>query len=396
MNIRQSVFGEVALLSEGKVTGIDLGVLLRRLLLFETVVLKSIRLQEVSFLVRTFGKTGLSQLLSSGILKISRESTCIIFDRMVNGVRELPLSHFSFGVLDIAHRENVLRSELIPLQGIPGLKNVERGSLEDMILTLLVRPPADYGAQIQAQLESDLRNNAPALKAAVTQQAKLHPEAIGRPLEVKVEETDKKVFHIITNLTDALGISDQQAHDILKKSVSAVANLNQRLADMQAYSAITGFTESEAPLLFGKLAGIVAPQNPGPAERQFARVLSIANLPEFPPGKRIDVDALLKARGSPECHELRAWLLKFEDMSDSQIADMVCGIKNKIAAMIRTDVGKTMRFAATTAAGLIPGIGMATGLAAGVIDTFLVEQVFPSPGVLAFLTDTYPSLFVSP
>lgn len=210
-----------------------------------------------------------------------------------------------------------------------------------------------------------------------------------------MEETDQRVFHIVTNLTDELKLSADQAHEILKNSVCAVANLNQRLADMQAYSAITGFAQPEAPLLFGKFAGIVAPQNPEPVEEQFRRVITIANLPEPSQGSKIDVEALLKARESPECEAFRTWLSRLDDMSDSEIADMVGGIRSKIGTMIRTDFGKALRFAATTAAGLIPTVGLATGAGAGIIDTFLVERVFPSSGVLAFLADTYPSLFVS-
>lgn len=392
MNIQQTVFGEVAIRSQGQVLGVDFGTLLRRLLLFDNVIIKSVRLKEIPSLVRTFGKTGFPLLLKSGILRISCESTTILIERAVNGVRDLPLSHFSFGVVDIAEREKVLRSQLAALQGVAGLKNAERASLEETVLTQLVRPPRDYGAEVQAQLESDLRNNALALRVAISQQAGKYGPA--HLLTVDVAETSQKVFHITTNLTHALKLSAEQEHDILKNSVSAVANLNQRIADMQAYSAITGFTQSEAPLLFGKFAGIIAPQNPEPAEQQFKRVIAIANLPELLPGK-IDVETLLKARESPECQAFRAWLSKLEDTSDSQIADMVLGIRNKIGTMIRTDIGKTMRFAATTAAGLIPGIGLVAGPAAGIIDTFLAEQVFPSSGVLAFLADIYPSLFVS-
>lgn len=333
-------------------------------------------------------------MLNSGVLKISRESTSIIIERAHNGIRDLPPLHFSFGVVDLGRREEVVKSELVTLQGIAGLKNAERASLEETIITRLVRPPASYGSQIQAQLESDLRSNTPALKEAIKQHMRMDDIAISS-LEIRVEETDTKTFHIITNLTNFLKISDEEAHNILKNSVSAVANLNQRLADMQAYSAITGFTQSEAPLLFGKFAGIIAPQNPNPVEKQFGRVISVANLPDFVPDKKIDVDALLAARESSECREFRAWLLNLEAVSDSQISEMIGGIRNKVALMIRSNFGKTMRFAANTAIGLIPGIGIVAGPAAGAIDSFLIERVFPTSGVLAFLVDIYPSLFTS-
>ena len=190
-------------------------------------------------------------------------------------------------------------------------------------------------------------------------------------------------------------MSEQQAHDIVQPSIAAVANLNQRIADMAAYSAITGFRDSEAPLLFGKLAGIIAPQNPRAIEEQFARVITIANLPDFVTGKRVDVDRPLRARDSAECRDFRAWLSNLEGVSDAQVADMVGGVRNEIASMIRSGAGKTLRLALTTAIGLIPGVGLVAGPVAGIVDSFVVEKMFPTSGAFAFLTQTYPSLFVS-
>jgi len=396
MNIRQCVLGEIAIRDGAQVLSVDLGILLPRLLFFDTVIVKSVRLREIPYLVRTFGKTGFLHLLSSGVLKISSEFTAIVTDIAKNGVRALPLSHFSFGVASIPNREVILRSELRSLQGIPGLKNAERAAMEETILTGLVRPAPDHGAQIQAQIESDLRNNTPALKAAIAEQLKINASKSRGALEVRVEETQARVFHVVTNLTDNFGMSDQEGHDILQRSIGAVANLDQRLAEMEAYSAITGFADAEAPLLFGKLAGIIAPQNPKTIEEQFARVVTIADLPDFVTGKRIDVDRLLKARESAQCREFRAWLSKLEGASDAQIVEMVGGVRNEVASMIRSGAGKTLRFALTTAMGLIPGAGVVLGPAMGAVDSFLVERMFPSSGVFAFLAKTYPSLFLSP
>jgi hypothetical protein len=395
MSLRQSVFGEVAVRAGTEVTGVDIATLLPRLLFFDAVIVRSVRLREIPYLVRTFGRTGFLQLLNSGVLKISSEFTSIITDIARNGVRELPLSHFSFGVADTPNREAILRSELRSLQGIPGLGNAERAAMEETILTGLIRPPYDYGAQIQTQIESDLRNNTPALRAAIVEQLKIKARESDSALEVRVEETRARTFNVITNLADDFGMSGQDAHDILHPSICAVANLNQRLADMEAYRAITGFADSEAPLLFGKLAGVIAPQNPKPIEEQFARVVTIANLPDFVSGKRIDVERLLKARESAECREFRAWLSKLEGMSDAQIAEMVSGVRNEVSSMIRSGMGKSLRFALTTAIGLIPGAGIVAGPVAGAVDSFLVEKVFPTSGVFAFLTQTYPSLFLS-
>jgi hypothetical protein len=120
MSIRQSVFGEVAVQAGSQTTGVDLGVLLSRLLFFDTVIVKSAGLREVPFLVRAFGKAGFLQLFDSGMLKFSSEFTSIITDVARNGVRELPLSQFSFGVVQLQDREAVL------MRGLRGLTRFEQ------------------------------------------------------------------------------------------------------------------------------------------------------------------------------------------------------------------------------------------------------------------------------
>ena len=67
-----------------------------------------------------------------------------------------------------------------------------------------------------------------------------------------------------------------------------------------------------------------------------------------------------------------------------------------MASMAASPGGKLVRLAATTGIGLIPVVGPIAGAAAGAIDSFLVEKVLPRSGIVAFLTETYPSLFVSP
>ena len=393
MSIRQSVFGEVAVRSGLSVSGADIEGLLRRLLLFETVTVRSVRLREIPFLVRAFGKDGFLQLLDSGALKISCEFAAVILEFKTNGVRSEPLFHFSFGIADLAKREQTLGSEMRLLQSVPGLKNNDRARLEEAIMSKLVRPPSNYGEQLQTQVESDLRTNTPALALSVSEHLKKQFGMAAPSVNLRVEETKPRVFRIVNDLPKLLGVSEQEAHDFLHFGVGAVAHIDQRVADMAAYSAITGFSESEAPLLFGKLSGIIGPLNPDHIERQFGRVATIADFPDLKPAKRIDVGRLLAARDSPELREFREWLCKLDGLSDAQVRDLIGGVKNRIGFLIRSSTGKALRLAATTALGLA---GPAAGVAAGALDTFLLERLFPSSGVFAFLTATYPSLFESP
>jgi hypothetical protein len=332
------------------------------------------------------------------VVKLSCEFTTVITDVSRNGVSHVPLHHFSFGIADLADRDKSLKSALRILQSISGLKNLERASMEETILRSLVRPPSTYGQSLLDQIDADLRSNTPALTTAVRH--RLTAE-LGTPglsvtdIPIQVEETTKRVFHVKNTLSGSFGISPERAHLVLHGAVTAMANLNQRLANMEAYSAIAGFIDSESTLLFGKLAGIIAPLNPNRAEKQFERVIEIADVPDFRPWQKIDVDLLLKVRESAECREFREWLSDLEDVSDAEIKEMVASIKSKMASLAGSASGKLIRLAATTGIGLIPVVGPITGGAASAIDSFLVDRVLPRSGIVAFLTEQYPSLFVS-
>ena len=56
MTVKQSIFGEAAGQAGSQASGVDLGILLGRLLLFDTVIVKSAGLREVPHLVRALGK----------------------------------------------------------------------------------------------------------------------------------------------------------------------------------------------------------------------------------------------------------------------------------------------------------------------------------------------------
>jgi hypothetical protein len=393
MDIRDSVLGEIAVRVGTDVSGIDRDRLVRQLLLFETVTIRSVRLREIPYLVRLFGAEGLVALIDSGVLKITAELSGIVGVSKKNDIPVLPPNYFSFGMYEIQNRETVLRNELIALQGVPGLGNAERMVVEQIVLAKLTRPPSDYNQRLLDQLESDLRTQTPVLSMAT---AALLKERYGEnaPLfSLKVEEETSRTFHIVNDLSKSLGISEKDAHSLLDRAISTVGHINHRIGEMEAYSAITGFAESEAPLLFGKLAGIIKPLNPDIEEQKFTRIATIADFPELAPGKRVDVDRLLAARESAELREFRVWLKKLDGLTDDQIREMIGGVRNRLGSLVRGGLGKTLRLAATTVVGVINPM---VGTAAGAFDTFLLEKVFPTSGVFAFLTKTYPSLFISP
>lgn len=398
MNIRRSVIGEIAIREGIAFSGVDVGSLLRRLILFDRVVIKSFRFREIPTLVRVFGKSGFANLLDAGILKLACQFTTLSGGLRRDGTRRDSLGHFNFGLVELAHPDAALNAELRVLQGIPGLNNDDRKLVEQAIWNSYLRAPATYGKELLAQVETDLRGNTPVLKTAVVEELSrrnLLPVTSSSEVVLEVSEPDPRIFCIKSNLSEAYGLSPQLSHDLLQAASFAVGNVNHRIGEMSIYSAIAGFSEKEAPLLFGKLAGVVAPLNPNLEESQFKRVVEIAEVPDVTPASRINVDALLKVRDSAECREFRDRLVTLECASDAEVKEMFASMKTKVAMFATGKVGRVVRFAVTTAVGLVPGAAVVAGPVLGAIDAFLVERVLPRPGIVAFLAEEYPSVFVS-
>lgn len=395
MTARRRVLGEIARKSHPHVTGIDVASLLRRLILFDQVVIKSVRLRELPFLVRTFGKSGIITALEAGLIKLSCEFTSLIENIEINGVSHVPPDHFSFGIVEIFDREKQLRSEFCGLQSIPGLKNAQRAEIEEAAWNALVRPAQTFGADLQLQIESDLRRNTPALRASlihVLKAQEIYEEARAPYIEMQVEETSPKIFRVRHNLTNALSIPLEHARSLVRRAVSGANGLNHRLAEMAAYSAISGFAEDEAPLLFGKLSGIIGPLNPTETEEQFTRVAEIAGIGEPLPGSMIDIDAVLEIRDSNECRAFKNWLDDAGSLSDEELAEIFTSLRSKLGLWLSKAETKMFRFAAVTGLGLVPGAVVPAAILS-FVDNFLVEKLLPRSGIVSFLKSQYPSIY---
>jgi len=66
---------------------------------------------------------------------------------------------------------------------------------------------------------------------------------------------------------------------------------------------------------------------------------------------------------------------------------------SKVRLSVQTLPGKAIRLLTTTGIGSIPPIGLIAGFVASAVDTFLLEKMLPKSGVVAFLSNLYPSVF---
>jgi len=177
-----------------------------------------------------------------------------------------------------------------------------------------------------------------------------------------------------------------------------VANggLNSRIEKMRNYNALSGFIDDELPLFSGKLDFLTAQLSPGNRERTFGRVIRIRELPSFdlnPPGRSFDMESFLEVRAGKESIAFRAWLRNIHNATDDEIREQVASVRTKLAPFVHGPVGKAVRIAISTVSGLVPVYGLPVGLILSVIDSYLLERVFPVSGPTAFLSRQYPSLF---
>jgi hypothetical protein len=400
MSKPEAVLCSIAAVSDigNSVTGVDVGALIRRLVLFDKVIVKSVRLEELPPLIRVFGESGIRSLISAGALQFLCDWTSVGTDTSINGVRILPEFHFSFFVADLADPQGEQRKQFRVLQRVTGLKNHQRIAIEEAIWNSLSHYPSNFGQLLLDQLDNDLRTSSPALKAGIVHQLRsTHPEIdlSSYDFDLNIVEYEPRRFRIGTPFAKDLGLSPSKIHQILQSAVTSVECLNHRFSEMIEFSALTGFREDEAPILFGKVAGLISPQNPSIAEEQFKRVIEITDVPDFKPSHRVNADKLLETRDSDECRAFRDWLSKAGNLSDADITAMTHGIRSRLSSLSQSKGGKALRFMATTGLGLIPGAGLVLGPASSFVDSFLVDRTLKQPAVLAFLSDSYPSLFRS-
>ena len=396
MNPRRAIHGHIAkstfIRNKGQiVTGIDTARLLSRLLFFDEVLVASIRVQELPFLIKLFGLDGLEELLNNEILKLTSDTVSLVTDFHRNGKRDLPLFQFSQATVDIVDRQKLIEDGLHCLLQVPGLSNGRRAELSELVLKKVLTPRPNFGTDLLAQVRVDLRSNTQFVRSILV---KKHPELAGKfdGLNLSLEEMSPGVQRISTNLSDLLDISPEQEHAMLTTAVNAVTSLNQLIANMQQYNAISVFEDGDASLLFGKVAGVVAQYDPRIEETSFLRVLELTDIPQLIASGKVEVKKLLDARESSECREFRAWLTSVDQLDDKELKRLLTGVRARAATFIVSPVGKVTRLAVNAALGLIPGYGTVTAVAEGVLDNFLLEKLLPSSGALSFLSHSIPSI----
>jgi hypothetical protein len=396
MQPRRAIYGKISksiyVSNKGpEVIGIDSELLLSRLLFFDEVVVDSTNLGELPYLVKMFGVEGLEELLKRDALKLVTQKSMVITDVKIDGIRQIPLLQFDQGTATVEDNDNNLDRKFRSLLKVSGLSNAGRENLAEMVRSKLVKLSPTYGEELLKQVRKDLTLNLEFTKTILCHR---NPNVSLKDLKFKVHDLGgRQEFE--TNLQPMLGLDIDQEHALLEEVIKGISNLDQRIAEMAEYNAISHFEDSEAPLLFGKIHSLVAQLNPKHDEQAFLRVIEIAQMPKLIGSCRISVEKLLAIRATDECREFRNWLSTTDGIDDMELRRLLRGFRAKAASFISSTPGRALRFGVNAGLGLIPGYGTIAALGEGIVDTFLLEKMLPSAGVLTFLNHTMPSIFIS-
>jgi hypothetical protein len=356
--------------------------LLASLVLFDHVVFESYRLLELPDLVSMFGATGLADLLDARAL-------CVQVAFITMGHRWTTPDHVAF--TSMASTPDVMQTSLRgALPKLAATPLAERRRLEETLLRQHEDLPEGIGRVTLDAFTGAVLQERPVLRSAFERAAgKPMPDGVRFDIR-RAEEGLYVAPHWLRNLPQ------KERARLVEKSLGAVANLTVEKEKMRARNALAGFRESELPLFEEDLRFLSGTVDPEQQLRTFDRVLDLSGeegVASRLEKERVDVERLLKVRASREVREFRAWLWEMHDASDEEIREQVEGVRKEAGRFLVSTPGRALRWLAGVGIGAIPVAGPIAGAALGAADTFLLEKVLPSSGVVTFIGDMYKQLF---
>jgi hypothetical protein len=389
MAIIDKLLAGIAIQGEGnKVLGIDASALVTRLLLFQTYILQSVQLEELTFLTKVFGEQGLIRLFKVGALRILFESYTIGQLGQVRGelgltgnTKRLPLGFYSFSPVRLHEQERIAERKLDSLSK----------PLAAAVRANLIAMPGDFSEKVFDRFYSDIRGNSRVVENSIKRELRrlgINP----KKLKVQITEVEPEDFRAESNLKSEYCLSVENAHRIVERGLLAVSDLNLRLVAMSSYGALTGVREEDKPLLEGKLEVIADLVDSADHQGRFNRVNKIAGLHTLASeSTEIDAEKIIKVRDSEECQSFRSWLRATDARSDAELEERLTGLNSKIRQAFNSQPGKIVHFVVSNGLSVLTGPLAALGVSA--VDSFIIDQLVRKDAIVSFLSESYPSLF---
>jgi hypothetical protein len=400
---------------DGAKVKVDVGALVRRLLLFEHCTLESNHLVEIPHLYNAFGFKDLMAMLESGALSIICDAIAMGNIGQTRGLkvtrargRTLPLCSYRIVPISIPERLETgepYRGQYVDqaLDAIRkmGLKDSERRKLMTVLASMLDTYPRTVVNDSKDAFGTLIEREDPTIRKALElgfrrARGRRLPGAVELRLDDLGNDGD---FRVSTNLASRAEIDERDTHKIIERALLGAAGLEQRILIMEATESVPGFKEEELPMLEERYRTAWKQLGGEAQEARFQRVVSIGDLPDLnkrPSGEGINLRKVLKLRDSPDCREMRDWLRKIDSESDAEISKRLFSFREGLRAATHTRSKTVIRFVLTNTVGLLPTFGSAAGPAASAADHLIFEKWIGPPGPATFLGRSYASIFRRP
>jgi hypothetical protein len=372
---------------------LDSEALLGRILLFDRYILESWRLAEVPNLVREFGIDGTLDIFRSNAVNIHCDVMEVVESRPKGNP---PYRHHILAPIYVAPRTELFHQAMQRIHRIEGVSQKNAIKLKEAVARILVDPLSEKVAnEVQSQTNDDLANSNEEVQISAALALRLQTGTNVSPSDfsLTLHRTDVAKFESKSNISSLFGLDDEAAHGVIRTAMLAVARLNLRLGYMKNYESLSGLRVEEDLIMKHRLDFLADQIAPAAQERRLHRVVSIAGLPQLGAGSGLRIEKLLELRETKECSDFRTWLSGIDDVSDDEISARMASLREKIASATQGPSGKIVRLLVSAGVGLIPVVGPLAGLAAGLIDSFILERVLRESGPHAFLSHHYRSLF---
>lgn len=400
MDLRKNFFGTFCRDSiDGRKT-LDLQSLVNTFLLFDEIILDSSSLKEIPYFIDLFGVDGLIQLLELGILKIYPQvrgaaETGQVTNDVVGNKPLLPSQHrFSYMYFTVDKDYMSRRFRNIHA------KNVSKKQLKEVKLAIVdALDDRSIDSEINSldqQLQSEFSSNRGIQAATSIALHKLFGiRARGEDFMISLNQVADNIFEADTNIGDVFDLAENDVNRVVRCSMFGLSGLHQKIEEMRIHNALSGFLKQESFILENRLEFLWESMNPEKLDSTMKRVLALKEAPPILSDeiRFVDVEKLLAVRKSPELAAFREWLADASEMEDSELLEIINDLRSKLGVRIQGKAGKSLRFLLTTGIGLIPGAGVVLGTGLGAADSFLLEEVLPYSGIVAFLDKKYPSIF---
>ncbi|HVQ37855.1 MAG TPA: hypothetical protein VMS31_10005 [Pyrinomonadaceae bacterium] len=374
-------------------------------MLFDDYVLESCKLLEFSQLVSMFGFDSVLELVKSRSITIKCDANLIgVFGDTEDLVRKGKSLEFDFTYVRAANHEEYLSSCLQKIPTNSSLTPRQRIKLKQALAVRVDKaagmPPAVESPELKAirNFLAEASSNVPNVKRSCALELKERHGVIIQPEQFSliIHRPSQDLLKAETDLHKLVGLDLGQTHDVIKYSLLRMSGISERFGIMERYTALTGLNNIDLPVFEGRYEFFADQISANRDKSRLNRLLEIEGFPNFEAiaaEGRLRLDKILEIRETHECRDFRTWLKQIDRMSDEEIRDQIESFRSAVGNFMGRTSGKIVRLLVSNGVGAIPAVGPLIGLAASVVDSFLVDKLFPSSGPISFINRRLPSVF---